>query len=187
MPAKAAAPQPRPTPADVRRFRRPITTAVTAVLDVVKTDATVEARTKELAIMRRAAKHALEVQDSPDELAAMRAMELRSKGNFTRQLGTLIMRTGISPLEFLIREMRDATNAKELRIRCAVDALPYIHGKVANEVKVNSNQPGTTVNFVNVQQTQVEKLTDEELEQLSALAEKLRPPIDVDGVEVHSA
>lgn len=117
------------------------------------------------------------------ELTRIREMEARAHGSFTREIGRLVLRTGISPLEFLIREMRDVTNPKELRVRCAVDALPYIHAKLPSEMKVEAPS-GSTINFVNVQQTQLANLSDAELENLSRLAEKLQPPIDVEAREV---
>ena len=110
----------------------------------------------------------------PDELAHMRLMEARAKGSFTRKLGQVILRSGISPLEFLIREMRDTNNDKSLRVTCAVQALPYIHAKLPSETKVSAT-PGSHVTFVNVQQAGLEQLSDEEFSQLCALSEKVAP------------
>ncbi len=146
-------------------------------------EATVAEQRKEASLMRKAAQRAALAKLDPDELDRMRRMEERSKGHFTRQIGALVLRTGISPLEFLIREMRDPSNDKALRVKCAVDALPYVHAKLPSEMKVDA-PPGSTINFVHVQQTQLSALTDAELEQLSLLAEKLTPAIDVTGVEV---
>ena len=133
---------------------------------------------RELKRNHDAAVHASRDALPMDELMKMRRMEERSKGSFTREIGRLLLATGISPLEFLIREMRDVNNNKELRVKCAVDALPYIHAKLPSEMKVDA-APGTTVNFIGVQQNQLTALSDKELDQLSMLAEKLRPPIDV--------
>jgi hypothetical protein len=113
-------------------------------------------------------------QMPPDELAHMRLMEARAKGNFTRKLGALIMQSGISPLEYLIREMRDVNNSKELRVKCAESALPYLHAKIPQETKVSAT-PGSTVNFVTVQRNQLEELSAEEFDTLCALSEKLGP------------
>lgn len=119
----------------------------------------------------------------PDELAHMRLMESRSKGNFTRKLGELVMRTGISPLEFLIREMRDTNNDKSLRVTCAVQALPYLHAKLPSETKV-STTPGSHVTFVNVQQNNLETLSDEDFAKLCELSEKVAPRDMGDAQEV---
>lgn len=134
---------------------------------------------EEARLMRVAAKRAMLATTPPDQLHKLRLMEARAKGSFTRTIGMLIMKTGISPLEYLIREMRDVNNPKDVRQQCAVAALPYIHAKVPTEVKVD-NPGGGDINFYNVQQTQLENLTDEEFNSLAALADKLRPPIDVE-------
>lgn len=104
----------------------------------------------------------------------MREMQARAKGNFTRKLGELVMRSGISPLEYLIREMRDTNNDKALRVKCAEAALPYLHAKLPQETKV-STTPGSTVNFVTVQQNQLETLSQSEFDELCRIAEKLGP------------
>lgn len=127
-----------------------------------------------------------EAQMPPDELAHMRLMESRSKGNFTRKLGELVMRTGISPLEFLIREMRDTNNDKSLRVTCAVQALPYLHAKLPSETKV-STTPGSHVTFVNVQQNNLETLSDEDFAKLCELSEKVAPRDMGDAQEVEDA
>jgi hypothetical protein len=123
-------------------------------------------------------------QMPPDELAHMRLMEARAKGNFTRKLGELVMRTGISPLEYLIREMRDVSNDKALRKDCAIAALPYLHAKIPQETKVSAT-PGSTVNFVTVQRNQLEELSAEEFNTLCALSAKLEPRDMGDATETH--
>jgi hypothetical protein len=137
----------------------------------------------QIEITKAAARNAARDGLPAAELTRIREMEARAHGSFTREIGRLVLRTGISPLEFLIREMRDVSNPKELRVRCAVDALPYIHAKLPSEMKVDA-PAGATINFVNVQQTQLANLSDAELENLSRLAEKLQPPIDVEAREV---
>ena len=134
----------------------------------------------ELALTRRAAKRLRDALTPPDELAHARLMEQRAKGSFTRKLGAVIMQSGISPLEFLIREMRDVANDKALRVTCAVQALPYLHAKIATETVVSAT-PGSTVNFFNVQQQQLETLSQEEFDQLCAITDKLTPS---DAIEV---
>ena len=129
---------------------------------------------EELRLLRRAAKRMALAEMPPDELAHMRLMEARSKGNFTRKIGELVMRTGISPLEYLVREMRDVSRDLDYRRKCAVDALPYVHAKIPQETKI-STTPGSTVNFVNVQQTQLEALSPEEFDALCRITEKLEP------------
>jgi len=112
----------------------------------------------------------------------MRLMEARAKGSFTRKLGAIIMQSGISPLEFLIREMRNPDNDKSLRVQCASQALPYLHAKLPSETIVSAT-PGSNVTFVNVQQQQLETLSQEEFDQLCALTEKLGPVEQGDTLE----
>ncbi len=136
---------------------------------------------KELQATHAAAKRAARAGMSHGTALRLAELEARAMGGFTQRLGKAILRSGISPLEFLVREMRDPSNDKKLRVDCAVASLPYIHAKLPQETRIEV-EPGTRqVNVFNVQQTQLQGLSDEELDALSRIAEKLLPPpIDVE-------
>lgn len=50
--------------------------------------------------------------------------------------------SGLSPLEFLLKEMRDESNEKSVRIDAAKAAAPYVHPKFATvEVTGKDGEP----------------------------------------------
>jgi hypothetical protein len=54
----------------------------------------------------------------------------KNKANAKREAE--IAASGLTPLQFLIGEMRNSTNTLEFRADCAKAAAPYIHPKLAN-------------------------------------------------------
>ena len=50
----------------------------------------------------------------------------------TAQLQAAVAASGITPLDFLLKIMRDEEAAQALRIDCAKSAAPYVHAKLAS-------------------------------------------------------
>ncbi len=84
---------------------------------------------------------------------------------------------GITPLEYLLGEMRNPRNALAVRARCAKAALPYMHPKmpigVSAELDVTPKPQ--------VSDEQLRRLSDDELETLLAIATKLHSPPELSG------
>lgn len=151
--------------------RKKLRAELKAINDGGLTPAQIE---RDLEITRRAARRMAKANMPPDQLAKIRMMEARSKADFSSKIGNIVLRTGISPLEFLVREMRDPSNDKTLRVQCAAQALPYLHGKLPSETRVSATVQGS-IKFETVEANKLESLTEEEFAQLCALSEKLEP------------
>jgi hypothetical protein len=51
---------------------------------------------------------------------------------------------GISPLDYMLGQLRDETNSKAERMDAAKAAAPYVHAKLANvDANVNANVDGS--------------------------------------------
>lgn len=50
----------------------------------------------------------------------------------TQELAAKLMEEGLTPLEYMLREMRNESNDKMFRGDMAKSAAPYVHPKLAN-------------------------------------------------------
>lgn len=55
-------------------------------------------------------------------------INLFSSPEFKDRLGE--MKEGETPLDFILRLMRDEAEPKSVRLRCAIEAAPYFHSKM---------------------------------------------------------
>lgn len=125
---------------------------------------------RELALTRKLAQSMADYAPN-DPLSVIGRMQARAKADFTHEIGRNILKSGISPLEFLVREMRDSSNDKVVRIKCAVEALPYLHVKAADLPEAD---PSAADKFKVVREDELEALSPEEFDQLKRLSEKVR-------------
>lgn len=94
--------------------------------------------------------------------------------NYVANIVDDVIESGIElPLTFLLRVMNDSSKDLLVRIECARAAMPYVHRKKPVAVESTSNNLKLTMEIT---QKQLENLTDDQLESLTALAQKLTPP-----------
>jgi hypothetical protein len=62
----------------------------------------------------------------------------------TQALMDAVEASGITPLDYMLGQLRDETNSKEARMDAAKAAAPYVHAKLANiDASVKGNVDGT--------------------------------------------
>ena len=55
-----------------------------------------------------------------------------SKNIATQAKADAIAASGLTPLDYLLGQLRDENNAKDVRMQAAKDAAPYVHPKLAS-------------------------------------------------------
>lgn len=143
----------------------------------------------------RAAKTEVATRDGgnwrPRPLANLNVRSASSRGWLNREIVNELLMSGMSPLEFLLLEMRDENNDWSRRLTCALETLPYMHPKLATytaEGELEAGEGGAgaakAMALASVAAT-VRGLSDAELEVLSKLADKLgvQPPEDGRTIE----
>jgi hypothetical protein len=101
------------------------------------------------------------------------------RGWLNREIVNELLMSGMSPLEFLLLEMRDENNEWSRRMTCALESLPYMHPKLAaytaeGELSTGggSEEAARNLALATVANT-VRGMSDAELEVLSKLADRL--------------
>jgi hypothetical protein len=62
----------------------------------------------------------------------------------TRKIAEGALAEGITPLDYMLGQLRDETNSKAERMDAAKAAAPYVHAKLANvDANVNANVDGS--------------------------------------------
>lgn len=83
----------------------------------------------------------------------------------------LAQRAGITPLQFLMSVMLDDNEEMSLRLEAAKTAAPYFHRK--QPVDVHASHSGSVEHQVKFDLTQLDKLSDAELDAAIVVAQKL--------------
>ncbi len=66
----------------------------------------------------------------------------------TEELMLAVLASGQTPMEFLLQEMRNTENQKDVRIDCANKVAPYIHPKLAStEISGKGGKPLAVANL----------------------------------------
>jgi hypothetical protein len=164
--SKTAAKRP-PMSIDAVKAARKVTRAVKNFVNGVPT----ETELKTVKALHDAGQHALKHSVAPDELVRLRQLSIHDMGMFTRRVGELILKTGETPLEFLVRTMRDATEDIDVRTRCAIAALPYVHQRLP--ALEHGAEPPEAETRKRGDQAMLESATEEELAVLERMARRM--------------
>jgi hypothetical protein len=163
----ASVSKPRATKAVVAKTK----TLARAVTNMVGGKATAEELSAVKAI-HEAGLVALSSGVDEGDLLALRRQSIKDMGAFTRKVGEIILRTGETPLEFLVRNMRDTKVDVALRVRCAEAALPYVHQRLPALDTVD-DVPSKDKAAVQAGSEALRDVTDEELAVLERMARRM--------------
>lgn len=117
---------------------------------------------------------AMDATRGPEALREYLKMKMQAGqlNRASRQEVTLVWveQTGITPLQFLIGQMRNTKNKLVFRGWCAAEAMPYVHRKMPSMLELERIDPEGQLT-----EAAMRSLTDEQLETLLEISRKMAP------------